>query len=711
MARLEDEQARLDEEYLMELIAQGRTDDPPNEEVNRSQTDIYLNMSPSESSSRPKRKRGKKKLEGRIIITEIVEDGEPIAPHNAKTKLVNQIGFLVRDKIPISFQNWKILEIDESIASTSMVPINMVPEREKEMIWEQIKENFTFESVDEAKVKDWSFQKDAIAFQTYKKNLNEDYIKKGLHQISRSTRRGNFNISPSQHQSSITSTEAPAGGSSDIFEDNQHHTMDDITRRAPCELVTPVKNKLIVVAYGVAKQPTQGQTIHVVDISVRSYTKVGVDRMVDGWDDLELEIPGGDGEKNLRETIHGWILWLKRYITITQPNPPTLRSPPQGSRARSPTPSARAPSPLSDRNPSMSPPVDRDSNMTPPPPNKPKEKQPELEKPYDMTDAELKVVVGAEVKAHFAPKPPMKKDPPLDKKKKKSGSSIPHLGTQSNQSIAPLRVLSEFDKNLLQGEDHLGKPLVWPQLVDRVPTKMYKLHQWYMEASANGLLILEVRIGDQHYFRGDDIINVPLEELYFLYNQDALDKSLISSWIQTCRRKGYYDIGFMDPDIINESTIRDRPNQTLKNIYKFLDNQHYKKYILLPYNFNFHWIFLVIAIDRSAARFCRHLAGEFKEELDFKPEFPCLRQNPGNNLSGYYVCEFIHYFVGPKRITDHEFRLHMKEALLETEKIRAIQEQLSGFLLDEVVNPAGEFHNGESNLHHQFETFAVNYNS
>lgn len=33
---------------------------------------------------------------------------------------------------------------------------------------------------------------------------------------------------------------------------------------------------------------------------------------------------------------------------------------------------------------------------------------------------------------------------------------------------------------------------------------------------------------------------------------------------------------------------------------------------------------------------------------------------------------------------------HMKEALLETEKIRAIQEELCGFLLNEVVNPVGE---------------------
>nr|TKW21568.1 hypothetical protein SEVIR_4G127700v2 [Setaria viridis] len=524
--------------------------------------------------------------------------------------------------------------------------------------------------------------------------------------------------------SGVASTEAPAGGSSDIFEDNQRHPVDDIIGRAPCELVTSVKNKLIVVAYRVAKQPIQGQTLHGVEIPTRSYAKVGVDRVVDDWDDLELEIPGGDREKNLGEAIHGWILWPKRYIRIMQSNPPTLGSSPQGSRARSPTPSARAPSPLPDRDPSMSPPPPIMSmatrrNMPSVPPttatkkqNKPKEKQPEPKNPCDMTNAELHVVVDAEVKAHFTKKRSVKKDPPLDKekpslsdydrqitkafqKKKKSGSTIPQLGTQSNQSIAPLKVLLEFDQNLLQfikdtnltlaqlrGEDHIPKhPEAAKWKYEYGKPLMYKLHQWYMEVSANGLFVLEVQIGGQHYFRGEDIINVPLEELYYLYNQDALDKSLISSWvlmeIQTCQTKGYYDVGFIDSDDVNyfhQILLVVMVDQNMVYVMDSLrkPRDQYKN--------------LIDILNKAWARFRRHHAGEFKEELDLKPEFP----QPGNNLCGYYVCEFIHGFM-----------MYMKERLLDTEKIKAIQEQLSGFLLEEVVNPAREFHNDGSNLHHR----------
>ena len=34
----------------------------------------------------------------------------------------------------------------------------------------------------------------------------------------------------------------------------------------------------------------------------------------------------------------------------------------------------------------------------------------------------------------------------------------------------------------------------------------------------------------------------------------------------------------------------------------------------------------------------------------------------------------------------------MAEALIQPERIKAIQESVCGFLLDEVINPTGEFH-------------------
>ena len=54
---------------------------------------------------------------------------------------------------------------------------------------------------------------------------------------------------------------------------------------------------------------------------------------------------------------------------------------------------------------------------------------------------------------------------------------------------------------------------------------------------------------------------------------------------QYCRKKNYYTIGFMDPDVINEHTVATEPKQVARIIYKALMAQHTCSFILLPYNF------------------------------------------------------------------------------------------------------------------------------
>ena len=62
--------------------------------------------------------------------------------------------------------------------------------------------------------------------------------------------------------------------------------------------------------------PTQpGDVYHGQQIPPR-YTRVGVEQVCQGWETLELDIPGGDGERTLAEAIHGYILWDKRYIIL-----------------------------------------------------------------------------------------------------------------------------------------------------------------------------------------------------------------------------------------------------------------------------------------------------------------------------------------------------------------------------------------------------------
>nr|TKW31541.1 hypothetical protein SEVIR_2G112400v2 [Setaria viridis] len=168
----------------------------------------------------------------------------------------------------------------------------------------------------------------------------------------------------------------------------------------------------------------------------------------------------------------------------------------------------------------------------------------------------------------------------------------------------------------------------------------------------------------------------------------------------------------MDPTLVNQKQIHDQPNSTLDAICKFLDQQKYKQYILLPYKFNYHWILLIIMIDQSNIivfdslrkpkdeyqdiqdmfnfawkRFHKYHRGDFKEKLTFSTTFPFPRQEQGNNLCGYYVCEHIHHFVRDKVLSDAI--TWIRKEFLEKERLLAIQEALIGFLVDEVINPKG----------------------
>jgi len=74
----------------------------------------------------------------------------------------------------------------------------------------------------------------------------------------------------------------------------------------------------------------------------------------------------------------------------------------------------------------------------------------------------------------------------------------------------------------------LGEPLMWEELIPRLPTRMHELHAWYLKASAMKDVMFCARVQDRHFHRGMDDVWIEFENLYDLYHQDALDKSLLS---------------------------------------------------------------------------------------------------------------------------------------------------------------------------------------
>src|SRR6185312_4996363 len=172
----------------------------------------------------------------------------------------------------------------------------------------------------------------------------------------------------SQRRSSVASTKHPAADREETVA--EHYPVNDIAVRTPCELLVPLRKKLKVVAHGVAEVRVQGGTIHGMTIP-EGYARVMVDHVEKGWEDLDLEIPGGDGEEKLGQALHIWIYWKKQYIRIAGRDPsPSPRSP-----AAQVYPSVDPLSPAVAQDPSVSPSpspaTSRDPSVSPPPPHPP----------------------------------------------------------------------------------------------------------------------------------------------------------------------------------------------------------------------------------------------------------------------------------------------------------------------------------------------------
>ncbi|RLM93868.1 putative hydroxyproline-rich glycoprotein [Panicum miliaceum] len=207
---------------------------------------------------------------------------------------------------------------------------------------------------------------------------------------------------------------------------------------------------------------------------------------------------------------------------------------------------------------------------------------------------------------------------------------------------------------------------------------MCELHKWYLKASADGEVMFAARVKHSYLHRGLADVWIKFESLWFLYHQDALHKSLVSAFVMMkvleCRRRGYCNIGFMVPNVINVNNILKWPNQAENNIFMALDLQHTCTFILLPYNFNFHWILLSIQIDRSRVVVFdpkKKPVQEYQNLIDILQK-ACAR----------FVKKHIGVTENPG-VTDFPI-WRMKEDLIEPERVRAIQEALCGFLLDEL---------------------------
>ena len=127
---------------------------------------------------------------------------------------------------------------------------------------------------------------------------------------------------------------------------------------------------------------------------------------------------------------------------------------------------------------------------------------------------------------------------------RKRGKQVAQLGEQEVQSIPPLIVSSDkaaVSTNIAaQPESEtslaylelayayvLGQPLVTDPA--SLTTQLWKLHNWYMAASKKEKFYFMAGVKEEHFFQ-EYAVQVEFSELFQMYNQRALDKSIISCY-------------------------------------------------------------------------------------------------------------------------------------------------------------------------------------
>ena len=74
-----------------------------------------------------------------------------------------------------------------------------------------------------------------------------------------------------------------------------------------------------------------------------------------------------------------------------------------------------------------------------------------------------------------------------------------------------------------------GKSMVHKDDIPRLPTQMRRLHEWYSEVTKTWQQMILMKVTEKH-FKGQDEVQIELEELFQLYKLDALDVSLVSAY-------------------------------------------------------------------------------------------------------------------------------------------------------------------------------------
>ena len=135
----------------------------------------FHNMSEGPSTSEPGRRRGRgrghnKMPQGRFVVTEVTEVGEPAEPSSFVRTFRTACGCLARDYVPITIKAW----------SGKRGDLTVVPNSLKDALWAKMLETFQFPAGSEELVRKRALFTMCHAWKNFKTMLNKNFVKKNL---------------------------------------------------------------------------------------------------------------------------------------------------------------------------------------------------------------------------------------------------------------------------------------------------------------------------------------------------------------------------------------------------------------------------------------------------------------------------------------------------------------------------------------------------
>ncbi|TVU40529.1 hypothetical protein EJB05_13996, partial [Eragrostis curvula] len=223
----------------------------------------------------------------------------------------------------------------------------------------------------------------------------------------------------------------------------------------------------------------------------------------------------------------------------------------------------------------------------------------------------------------------------------------------------------------------------------------------------------------QHFLRSADseFFYVGFSDVYELFNFDALDVSILRcytlSMIKEARAKSF-SVGFLDPEVMTLSTICDDKSYVVDYVTRAFGKYAKKKCIMFAHNPENHWILIAIVpewhkvlfldsyrssprnhamlkdvIDEAFLSYCSAYGMPHKK-LTYVTKFPCHQQGCTQEC-GFYTAHHMRLALGLLNVERAE-QFEVLTTSLKRPVLEDIREQISWFIMSEIVDKNGEFY-------------------